>query len=219
MIKRKNEKVKTRDKKNLSIVNRGDTVTIRNKSMIAGAIAGFMLLAFLIVLMFMFREAWDVPAFWFVFVFIFVSTLFSFINRIFGKVIIDSRETTMIVYNPFRIEYKFEDINYIDEKSSKPSGGVITHSVIVYIGKGRRRVVIETTSRKQADTLITLLRGMLDNGAMEYPEGNEGTFEFDKTENVLAPAIDGCSRFFDKIGGKIKRTSKKKDAIDADFEK
>ena len=85
----------------------------------------------------------------------------------------------MTVFSPFKTEYKFADINYVDLKASKPKDGLITHTVSAYIGNGKKKIELTTHSKPQADELVSLLRGMLDNAAMEYPEGNEEPFRFD----------------------------------------
>ena len=82
-------------------------------------------------------------------------------------------------YNPIKKQYKFEEINYIDQKTVNGKDGVVVYKVIVYIGNGKRTVEIAALSSSQADELASLLRGMLDNGAMIYPEGDEEPFNFD----------------------------------------
>ena len=215
MAKDKKKKTrKVREKKNLSIANYGDTVVIRNQSLIGGGILGGLMVAFCIAIFFVLRDAWDVAIFWIVYPFIFLSTVYSFVNTLFGKIVLDSPHTLMTVYSPFKAEYKFSEINYVDQKSSKKQDGYITHTVTVYIGDGRRCVNIETLSKAQADELTSLLRGMLDNGAMEYPEGNEEPFSFEdekdekKSDGLAERLADACASLIVKL---FKKKEKSKD--------
>lgn len=168
-----------REKKNLSIVNSGDVVIIKNKSSIAGAVLGAIILSFFATVLFLLKDARQVTLFWLVFAFLTLSAVYFLTSALLGKIVLNSPEKLMTVYFPIKKEYKFDAINYIDCKSSKPKEGIVTHTVVVYIGNGKRRVEVATTSRAQADELVALLRGMLDNGAMEFPEGDEEPFNFD----------------------------------------
>ena len=179
MLDKKKKTKRVKEKRNLSILNCGDTVVIKNRSAIAGGVMGSVILGFMAVVMFILREAWDEALFWGVFAFVVLSTAYMLANALFGKIVLNSPERLMIVYFPFKIEYKFSDINYIDIRSSKPKDGIITHRVSILMGKGKSSVDITTTSLSQAQELSALLRGMLDNGAMEYPEGNEEPFVYD----------------------------------------
>lgn len=125
------------------------------------------------------KEAWELPLFIVVFAIFVIGSVYSLANILLGKIVLDSPNMLMTVYNPFKKQYKFEDINYVDVHSSKPKDGIVLHNVIVYIGNGKRNVEIITMSSKQADELVLLLRGMLDNGAMIFPEGDEEPFTFD----------------------------------------
>jgi len=176
------KKNKVRERKNLLIANMGDVVVIKNRAIVGNAILGAVIMAFCIGIFFMLKAAWDQPVFWIIFLFIFLSTVYSFANNICGRIVLRSKTLMMTVYNPFKKEYKFSDINYVDMKSSKPQDGYITHSVIIYIGTGKKSIKIDTFSHAQADELLSLIRGMLDNAAMEYPEGNEEPFEFAEDE-------------------------------------
>ena len=199
--KKTNKKIK--EQKSLSILNYGDTVVIKNRLSIAALISGAITLLLCIAGAVALRNAWKLPMFWVVFLTLTAAILYSFANMIFGKITLDSPNLQMTVYNPFKKQYKFEDINYIDVKSSKEKNGVITHKVIVYIGEGKRNVEMTTLSQKQADELASLLRGMLDNGAMIYPEGDEEPFNFDDDEDKKK----GVTSF----GLKKKRAEKKED--------
>lgn len=183
MKKTKDNKKKTNNKvkeqKSLSIANHGDTVVIKNRSTLAAIISEAIILVLCIAGAVAMRDAWGLPLFWVVFLTLVAGILYSFASMIFGKIVLDSPNLQMTVYNPFKKQYKFEDINYVDIKSSKEKGGVIIHRVIVYIGEGKKSVEMTTLSQKQADELVSLLRGMLDNGAMTYPEGDEEPFNFD----------------------------------------
>ena len=97
-------------------------------------------------------------------------------NTVIVKVVLNSKDAIMSVYWPFKKEYKFSDVTYIDIKSSKPNEGFITHNVLIYVGEGKNRVKLETFSSTQANELVSLLRGMLDCSAIEFPEGNEEPF-------------------------------------------
>lgn len=216
MAKNKNKKSrKVREKKNLSIANYGDTVVIRNRSLIGGGILGTLTVAFCIAMLFVLRDAWDVAIFWIVYPFILLSSIYSLINTLFGRIVLDSPNMLMTVYMPFKAVYKFSDINYIDLKSSKKQEGYITHTVTVYIGDGKRCVNVDTLSAEQAEELTSLFRGMLDNAAMEYPEGNEEPFNFDddkkdkKSEGFADKLADVCASFILSVGKLFKKKEKK----------
>ena len=174
--KKTNENGKIREKSNLVVNNFGDTVIIKNRSTVASGILGAVLMALLIWVMVMLKGAWSSLIFWVVFAFLFLSSAHWLLNAMLGKIVLDSPKMLMTVYSPFKKEYKFSDINYVDIKSAKPKDGRVVHSVRAYIGKGKRSVKIDTTSKKQADEIHALLAGMLDVAAMEYPEGVYTTY-------------------------------------------
>ena len=192
-MKNKSKKcTNSKEKKNLAITNNGDYVTIKNRSAQAASIISVMLLVICIMGVLSLKEAWDLPLFWGAFSLLIVAILYSIAKVIFGKIDLNSPEMLMTVYNPFKKTYKFEEINYIDVKTSKTKDGNM-YSIIVYIGDGKRSVQITTTSSIQADEVASLLRGMLDNGAMEYPEGNEEPFVFDD-DKKKTPAFLGLHK-------------------------
>ena len=128
--------------------------------------------------MFALREAWNLPLFWGVFAVLIIGTAYSVAKIVFGKIVLDSPKLTMTVYGPFKKEYKFSEINYVDRKIIKGGDGSLMHAVVVYIGSGKRSVEMASYSKDQAGELEILVRGMLDNAAMTYPEGNEEPFVF-----------------------------------------
>ena len=175
----KSKKQKIKERKNLSIINCGDKVVIKDRSRVASSVLWSIILAFLSSLIFILKDARNEAIFWVPFLFVAFSTVYMLANAIFGKIVLDALEMSITVYIPFKIEYKFSDVNYVDIRSSKPKDGIITHRVSILMGKGKSSVDITTTSLSQAQELSALLRGMLDNGAMEYPEGNEEPFVYD----------------------------------------
>ena len=177
--KKKKDKTKIRDKKSLKIVNWGDTVIIRRRCAFGKAFRSLLFIAIPVGALLMFESAWESTVLRAVLLLLFLCSIYSFISAVFSKIFLDSPGAVMTVFSPFKAEYKFSDINYVDLKSSKPKDGIITHTVTAYIGDGRRKVELTTCSKPQADELLSLLRGMLDNAAMEYPEGNEEPFRFD----------------------------------------
>ncbi len=185
--KKRNEKIKER--KSLSIINYGDYVIIKNRSTIAAYISGCFALLLCIAGGIVMKEAWQLPMFVVAYILVIIGVVYTFISMLFNKIILDSPNLQMNVYNPFKKQYKFDDVNYVDVKSSKPKDGVVLHKVTVYIGEGKKSVEISTMSSKQADELASLLRGMLDNAAMIYPEGNEEPFDLEdeKKKSVSIP--------------------------------
>ena len=177
---KKNQKIK--EKKNLQIANYGDVIVIRNRSVIAASVLSFIMLSLCIAGGVVMKEAWELPLFIVVFVIFVIGSVYSLANILLSKIVLDSPNMLMTVYNPFKKQYKFEDINYVDVHSSKTKDGIALHNVIVYIGNGKRNVEIITMSSKQADELVSLLRGMLENGAMVFPEGDEEPFDFDEDD-------------------------------------
>jgi hypothetical protein len=175
-------KVKGANRKNLSIVNRGDEVVIRNRSTIAASVFGVIILGLCAAGIFTLRDAWELPMFWLVFSAAIVGVVYSFAKMLFSKIVLNSPDMTMTVYNPFPIQYKFVDINYIDQRTERASDGTQAHVVTVYIGDGKRSVEIVSFSKDQAGELASLLRGMLDLAVMLYPEGDEESFERDEEE-------------------------------------
>ena len=186
-MKRKNMKKKKHskknkkiiEKKNLKVLNYGDFVIIRNRSVVSVSVFAFIILTLCIACGAALKDAWQMPIFKLVFAFIIAITLCSLASVLLNKIVLDSPNIQMTVYNPFKKQYKFDEINYVDLKSSKAKDGIVLHKVSVYIGDGRRSVDIVTMSSKQADELVSLLRGMLENGAMVFPEGDEEPFTFD----------------------------------------
>lgn len=179
--KKTKKKVKTApEKKNLSITNLGDLIIIKNKSTLASALSLALLFTITLICMFAMRGAWNLPFFWIMVGLLMFGIVYSFLNVLFGKIILDSPNLTMTVYSPIKKTYKFEDINYIDQKSNKTKDGVVIYKVCVYIGNGRKSVEITSFSSEQADEIAELLRGMLDHGSIEYPEGNEEPFKLDE---------------------------------------
>ena len=182
MMKNSKSKKKTKKKiperKNLSVVNQGDLVIIRNRSTIAAAMVGVIMLGLCTAGAFTLRAAWELPLFWLLFGVLVTGVVYSLAKAMLAKVVLDSPKTTITVYNPLPIKYKFEDVNYVDVTTAKSTEGAIAYVVTVYIGIGKRTVEIVSYSKEQADELAILLRGMLDNGAMVYPEGDEEPFNF-----------------------------------------
>ena len=179
MDKNKTKK-KIREKKSLAITNWGDTVVIRNRSAVGGGILGVILMAFFVTVTLAMRVAWKSPLFWGVMGFLFLCSAYWFATTAFAKIVLDSPRLLMTVYNPFKAEYSFKDVNYVDHKSSKPKDGYVMHTVSIYIGNGRKRVRIDTLSGTEAAEVEALVSGMLDCGAMAYPEGDEELFDYDK---------------------------------------
>ena len=178
-----------REKNNLKIENFGDTVIIKNRSAITGGVSGALLMVFIIAVAIIMRAAWSYYLFWLLFAFLFLSSAYWCVSAAFGKIVLNSPKMTMTVYSPLKKEYKFRNINYVDVKSAKPKDGFVVHTVSVYIGDGKKSVKIDTLSSEQAEELSALLRGMLDNAAMEYPEGNEEPFNLDKEEKKAAGSL------------------------------
>ena len=181
MDKNKTNK-KIREKKSLVITNYGDTVVIRNRSAVGGGILGVILMAFFVTVTICMRVAWKSPLFWGVIIFLFLCSAYWFASTAFAKIVLDSPKLLMTVYNPFKAEYSFKDVNYIDHKSSKPKDGYVMHTVSIYIGNGRKRVRIDTLSATEAEEVKAIVSGMLDCGAMEYPEGDEELFNYEKPD-------------------------------------
>lgn len=177
---KKKTKKKIPERKNLSIVNQGDLVIIRNRSTIAAAVIGVILLGVCAAGVFTLRDAWDLPMFWLLFGVLIAGVMYSVVKAMLNKVVLDSPEMTITVYNPAPITYKFEDVNYIDVNTAKATDGAVAYIVTAYIGVGKRTVEIISYSKEQADELASLLRGMLDNGSMVFPEGNEEPFNLDE---------------------------------------
>lgn len=162
---------------------------IKNRSTIAAGVLGALMLSIILIGALSLRNMWSTPVFWVIIAVMALSTAWSIVKMIFGKVVLNSPNMTMEVYDPIKKQYKFADINYVDLKTSKEKDGVVLHKVTVYIGEGKRSVEISTGSKSQADELVSLLRGMLDNGAMEYPEGNEEPFNLDDEKKGIFGSV------------------------------
>ena len=180
--KKKRKTKKIREKKTLSVSNMGDTVVIKHRYVAANAIVCTAVMAILIMVFFKLKAVWDEPVFWVMYLFMFFSNIYSLWNTVIGKIILTSKDSMMTVYWPLKKEYKFSDISYVDLKSSKPNEGYVTHRVLIYVGEGRKSIKLETFSSTQANELVSLLRGMLDCGSMEYQEGNEEPFDLPAEE-------------------------------------
>ena len=180
--KDKKKKKSPPGRKNLSVANHGDIVVIRNRSTIAAGVFGAIVLFLCIAAAISFKDAWSLPLFWVLFGVFVAAALYSMVNMIFGKIVLNSPEKQMIVCNPTKKEYSFDDINYVDMNTVKASNGERAYKVTVYIGIGKKTVELISFSEEQATELCHLLRGMLDHGAMEYPEGNEEPFHLDDEE-------------------------------------
>jgi hypothetical protein len=176
-VKNNKNKNKVPERKNLAVVNQGDLVIIRNRTMIAGALVGVIMLGLCVAGVFTLRSAWDLTMFWLLFGALIAGALYSLAKAIFCKVVLNSPKMTITVYNPVPKTYKFEDVNYVDLTTEKGTEGGIAYVVTIYIGVGKRTVKLVSYSKEQAQELAILLRGMLDNGAMVYPEGDEESFE------------------------------------------
>ena len=203
-------KKRIKEKKNLLIANMGDMVVIKNRAIIGNAILGAIVMIFSVIIMFLLKEAWDVPLFWVIFAFLFVGSVYSFAGIICGRIVLRSGTNLMTVYGPFKKEYSFAEINYIDVKSSRPTDGYITHTVMIYIGDGRKCIKIDTFSGEQADELVSLLRGMLDNGAMVFPEGKERFTNYEEKEE---------KKIFDFLKDILKKRNEEKTLPKAEEEK
>ena len=182
-VKVKKEKNKKREKKvvekkNLSIVNQGDFIIIRNRSAIAASVLSVIILGVCAAGVYTLRQAWDLPLFWTAFGLLVLGIIYSLAKTVFSKIVLNSPQKTITVYNPFPIQYKFEDVNYIDRKTVKDRTAPDAHVVIAYIGEGKKNVSITSYSKAQANELAILLNGMLDNGAMIFPEYEEDPLDY-----------------------------------------
>ena len=175
----KDKKTNGKGRRNLSVSNLGDTVIIRNRSVIVAGLVGVIVLILSVAAAVYLREAWKLPIFWVILGALFLGTGYSVAQMIFGKIVLDSKENVMTVYSPFSKSYKFSDVNYIDRREGKGSDGSIMYTVVVYIGNGKRSVEVSSFSKEQADEVETLMRGMLKCGALTHPEGDEEPFSFD----------------------------------------
>ena len=176
--KKRNSEKKVAEKKNLSIVNQGDFIVIRNRSAIGAGVLSVIILGICAAGVYTLRQAWNLPLFWAMFGLLVLGILYSLVKSVCSKIVLNSPQKTITVYNPLPKEYKFEDINYIDRKTVKDRTAPDAHVVIAYIGDGRRNVSITSYSKAQADELAILLKGMLDNGAMIFPEYEEDPLDY-----------------------------------------
>ena len=69
-------KKRIKEKKNLLIANMGDMVVIKNRAIIGNSILGAIVMIFAVIIMFLLKEAWDVPLFWVIFAFLFVGSVY-----------------------------------------------------------------------------------------------------------------------------------------------
>ena len=176
--KKRNSEKKVAEKKNLSIVNQGDFIVIRNRSAIGAGVLSVIILGICAAGVYTLRQAWNLPLFWAMFGLLVLGILYSLVKSVCSKIVLNSPQKTITIYNPLPKEYKFEDINYIDRKTVKDRTVPDAHVVIAYIGDGRRNVSITSYSKAQADELAILLNGMLDNGAMIFPEYEEDPLDY-----------------------------------------
>ena len=176
--KKRNSEKKVAEKKNLSIVNQGDFIVIRNRSAIGAGVLSVIILGICAAGVYTLRQAWNLPLFWAMFGLLVLGILYSLVKSVCSKIVLNSPQKTITIYNPLPKEYKFEDINYIDRKTVKDRTAPDAHVVIAYIGDGRRNVSITSYSKAQADELAILLNGMLDNGAMIFPEYEEDPLDY-----------------------------------------
>ena len=175
--KKKRER-KVIEKKNLSIVNQGDFIIIRNRSAIAASVLSVIILGVCAAGVYTLRQAWNLPLFWTAFGLLGLGIVYSLAKTVFSKIVLNSPQKTITVYNPFPFQYKFEDVNYIDRKTVKDRTAPDAHVVIAYIGEGKKNVSITSYSKAQADELAILLNGMLDNGAMMFPEYEDDPLDY-----------------------------------------
>ena len=206
-MKKSKSRRKIREKKSLIISNMGDTVVIKNRSAVGGGALGVILMMFFLTLTLCMRVAWKSPLFWGVIIFLFLCSAYWFATTAFAKIVLDSPKLLMTVYNPFKAVYRFKDINYVDRQKSKPKDGYVMHTVNIYIGNGKRRVRIDTFSSAEADEIELLVSGMLDCGAMEYPEGNEEPFNYEKKENKEEKPSPFSASLKARLSGKKKPES------------
>ena len=217
---KKQTKPKATEKRNLSIVNQGDSIVIRNRSAIAASVIGTLVLGIAAAGLLVLRDAWNLPYFRILFGLLIVGCVYSFAKILLAKILLDSPKKLMTVYNPFPRSYKFEDVNYVDVKTEKGSDGVTLYVVTVYIGVGKRTVKLVCLSKEQAGELAILLRGMLDNGAMTYPEGCEKPFTYEKPLTHEKPStFKKPSIFKNKEDEEFKCIMRRRDSADNQTEK
>ena len=157
---KKDTKRKDTGKKSLSVNNFGDHVIIRNRNYYLGAALGILIFIVSVVGAFYLRDAWSLPFFWGAFVLLLIGIAYYTVKTIISKIVLDSRDLTMTIYNPFVKRYKFADVNYVDRKTVHSKDGVTMYAVIVYIGNGKRSVEVASQSLDQADEIEVLMRRM-----------------------------------------------------------
>jgi hypothetical protein len=102
---------KTAGKKNLIILNQGDTVIIKNRSAIASGVIGVILIIFCIAGTILLKDLWNMLLFKVAFPLVVIGALWNNVGVMLGKILLDSPNKLMIVYNPIKKQYKFNDIN------------------------------------------------------------------------------------------------------------
>lgn len=157
---KKDTKRKDTGKKSLSVNNFGDHVIIRNRNYYLGAALGILIFIVSVIGAFYLRDAWSLPFFWGAFVLLLIGIAYYTVKTIISKIVLDSRDLTMTIYNPFVKRYNFADVNYVDRKTVHSKDGGTTYAVIVYIGNGKRSVEVASQSLDQADEIEVLMRRM-----------------------------------------------------------
>ena len=210
--KQANVSEKIGEKNTLSVHNYGDLVVIKNRSAIGGGIFGAMIMVFSVLIAVKMKDAWSSPGFWCGFLFLFLCSAYWFANAVLGKVILDSPKRTMTVYGPFKKEYSFSEVNYVETVSAKPKNGHRLHSVYVYLGNGRRNVRIDTLSFTQATEVETLLKSMLDSGDVGLEEEPKPTFTPETTSENSAeiPKKRRSTALLERFGRGTKKTAEPK---------
>lgn len=161
------ETLKIKEESSLKIIKKKPTMAI----LITQMISWFALIAFLIL--FLTKIKFGGKVFIAIYVLALIGNLYYCLSVFLGKAVIDRSKRMLIIYNPFKHVYSFDDISSIYEGYKSFNKGSSRHGVTISLKNGSS-VVMPTGSELQTNELLQALEN-----DVKLSEENE------ETENEL----------------------------------
>ena len=153
-------------KSTLKIVEQDGRITVKKKPNLSSiVITIFVWIATIILPVMLFEKIEIVQNRYFylflaIYAFCVLTNLIYTIKVFFGKVVIDKYGKALLIYNPIKRARYFNEITNIKLYYKEDNEGIDRHGVIIQLDTGKR-IIMQTSSKKQAEELETLLKSYI----------------------------------------------------------
>ena len=154
-------------KSTLKIVEQDGRITVKKKPNLSSVVITIFVWLATIILPILVLEKIDITQDKFFYLFLTVYALCVFTNltytikAFFGKVVIDKYGKALLIYNPIKRARYFNEITNIKLYHKEDNEAIDRHGVIIQLDTGKR-IIMQTSSKKQAEELETLLKSYIN---------------------------------------------------------